>query len=161
MVCLRFSFDPLPGIVTVCLHTFTVLSSLASTLPQFGGEYTCLLLDTYHGFSILGFLVCCPPGPSLWTRGKCRSYCHLHTYICVHSWHTSCHSSNLTYVLHQESKPMSTCSLLHLSMQMFSLTALWELFLFKHKTMKLIPSKSRQIKYFLILSRKNVPHTVL
>lgn len=50
------------------------------------------------------------------------------------------------------------CSLLHLS-QMFSLAALWELSLFKHKITKLIPSKWRQIKYFLILSRKCSIHS--
>lgn len=143
-------------------YNYYVLSSLASTLPQFKREYTCLWLDTHLVKSVwfqnlLDFLVCCPPGPSLWEHVKFRSpMSPVPPSMSTHGIPPA-PSSNLTYVLHQESKPMSPCSLLHLSVQMFSLAALWELFLFKHKIMKLTPSKWRQIKYFLILSRKNVP----
>lgn len=146
-------------------YSYYVLSSLASTLPQFKREYTCLLLDTHlvksaWFQSLLDFL-CVVLQVLLYEHVVNAAPIVTCAYICVHSWHISCHSSTLTYVLHQEYKPVSTCSLLHLSMQMFSLAALWELFLFKHKIAKLTPSKWRQMKCFLILSRKNVPHMVL
>lgn len=129
-----------------------VLSSLASTPPQFRREYTRLLPDTHHLVKsvwfqhFLAFLVWCHWSPSLWEHAKLRSCMSPEPpLLSPHSIPTR--SFQQSYLRgDQESKPMATCSL-HLSVQTLSLAALW--------TAGLWPAEQGR---FMILWQMFLPH---
>ena len=151
MVSLRCSFDPLTEKVTVFLMSFPPLPQLLHSLRE--NTPVWYLIPTTCS-SQCGFCIfepsLCDVLKVLYCENMLNSdhVCHLSLHSCPLMAYLPARSSNLTSVVDQESKPVATCSLLHLSMPMLSLAALG--------TSGLWPGQQGR---FMILWQMFLPHT--